>query len=33
MEVMDGKSSANILNYPLNDVEYIDVKKEEKDEN
>lgn len=33
MEVMDGQSSANILNYPLTDVEYIDVQKEEKDEN
>jgi hypothetical protein len=32
METMDGHSSDNILNYPIQDVEYLDVKKE-KDEN
>ncbi len=33
MEVMDGQSTVNILNYPLTDVEYIDVDKEKNDEN
>jgi hypothetical protein len=33
MEAMDGQSTENILNYPIQDVEYLEVKKEEKDEN